>query len=138
MNSIKKNKKETIIISKNQSLVLKLLEKKKQPLTAYTILDKLRNYGFRAPLQVYRALDNLIEIGKVHRVESMNAFVACNNEDCIKLDFTAFAICDECENVSEIKETLGISFNKKAPPTDAEIKGVLEGTIKKPTGIFKK
>ena len=41
-------------------------------------------------------------------------------------------------NVSEIKETLGISFNKKAPPTDAEIKGVLEGVIKKPTGMFKK
>ena len=41
-------------------------------------------------------------------------------------------------NVSEIKETLGASFNKEAPPTDAEIKGVLDGTIKKPTGIFKK
>ena len=41
-------------------------------------------------------------------------------------------------NVSEIKETVGAGFNKKAPPTDAEIKGVLEGKIKKPTGIFKK
>ena len=41
-------------------------------------------------------------------------------------------------NVSEIKETLGAGFNKEAPPTDAEIKGVLDGTIKKPTGIFKK
>jgi hypothetical protein len=41
-------------------------------------------------------------------------------------------------NVSEIKETVGSGFNKKAPPTDAEIKGVLDGTIKKPTGIFKK
>jgi len=41
-------------------------------------------------------------------------------------------------NVSEIKETVGSGFNKKAPPTDAEIKSVLDGTIKKPTGIFKK
>ena len=41
-------------------------------------------------------------------------------------------------NVSEIRETVGSGFNKKAPPTDAEIKGVLDGTIKKPTGIFKK
>ena len=41
-------------------------------------------------------------------------------------------------NVSEIKETVGAGFNKKAPPTDAEIEGVLKGTIKKPTGIFKK
>ena len=41
-------------------------------------------------------------------------------------------------SVSEIRETVGSGFNKKAPPTDAEIKGVLDGTIKKPTGIFKK
>ena len=40
--------------------------------------------------------------------------------------------------VTAIKETVGSGFNKKAPPTDAEIKGVLDGTIKKPTGIFKK
>ena len=40
--------------------------------------------------------------------------------------------------VTEVKETVGASFNKKAPPSDAEIKGVLLGKIKKPTGIFKK
>ena len=37
---------------------------------------------------------------------------------------------------TEINETVGASFNKKKPPTDAEIKGVIKGTIKKPTGIF--
>ena len=37
---------------------------------------------------------------------------------------------------TEIKETVGAGFNQKKPPTDAEIKGVLEGTITKPTGIF--
>ena len=41
-------------------------------------------------------------------------------------------------NPEEIREIFGHGFNKKAPPTDAEIKGVLEGKIKKPTGIFKK
>ena len=40
--------------------------------------------------------------------------------------------------VTEVKETVGAGFNKKAPPSDAEIKGVLSGKIKKPTGIFKK
>ena len=38
--------------------------------------------------------------------------------------------------VTEIKETVGAGFNKKKPPTDKEIKGVLKGTITKPTGIF--
>jgi len=37
---------------------------------------------------------------------------------------------------TEIKEILGVGFNKEKPPTDEEIKGVLEGTITKPTGIF--
>jgi len=40
--------------------------------------------------------------------------------------------------VTEIKETVGAGFNKKKPPTDKEIKGVLKETITKPTGIFKK
>ena len=38
--------------------------------------------------------------------------------------------------LTEIKETIGAGFNKKNPPTDEEIKGVLEGTITEPTGIF--
>ena len=38
--------------------------------------------------------------------------------------------------VTEIKETVGAGFNKKKPPTDKEIEGVLKGTITKPTGIF--
>ena len=37
---------------------------------------------------------------------------------------------------TEIKETIGAGFNKKKPPTDKEIEGVLKGTITKPTGIF--
>ena len=37
---------------------------------------------------------------------------------------------------TEIRETVGPGFNKKKPPTDDEIKGVIKGTIKKPTGIF--
>ena len=36
----------------------------------------------------------------------------------------------------EIKEILGESFNKEKPPTNEEIKGVLEGTVTRPTGIF--
>ena len=37
---------------------------------------------------------------------------------------------------TEIRETVGPGFNKKKPPTDTEIKGVIKGTITKPTGIF--
>ena len=100
-------------ISKNQQIVLKLLEQEKKPLTAYAILDKLREFGLRAPLQVYRALDKLIIIGKVHRIESLNAFIACNIIECQSHDFTAFAICNECDNVSEIKDnSISLTLNK--------------------------
>lgn len=64
-------------LTKNQALVMGALTHSDGPLSAYTILDKLRDQGFRAPLQVYRALDKLLEYGLVHRLESLNAFVAC-------------------------------------------------------------
>ncbi len=64
-------------LTRNQSLVFNALDGASGPLSAYDILDKLRADGFRAPLQVYRALDKLVEYGMVHRLESLNAFVAC-------------------------------------------------------------
>lgn len=100
----KDRKKINANLSKNEEIVLSLLQKETQPLTAYSILDLLRVQGLRAPLQVYRALEKLINIGKVHRIESMNAFVACNSLECESLDFIAFAICDGCENVLEVRD----------------------------------
>jgi hypothetical protein len=37
---------------------------------------------------------------------------------------------------TEIRETVGASFNKDKPPTDEEIEAVIKGTTTKPTGIF--
>ncbi len=58
--------------------------------------------GIKAPLQVYRALDKLIEIGKIHKIESKNAFVACKNSNCEISNATAFSICEKCEKVTEL------------------------------------
>lgn len=65
------------VLTKNQLCVLEKLETASGPLSAYTLLDQLRERGFRAPLQVYRALDTLVKSGFVHRLESINSFVAC-------------------------------------------------------------
>lgn len=89
-------------LTKNQTLVFDALETANGPLSAYTILDKLRDDGFRAPLQVYRALDKLVEFGMVHRLESLNAFVACRQPDCESHQTIAFTICDSCGQVDEI------------------------------------
>lgn len=83
-------------LTRNQSLVLSVLEASGQPLSAYGILDRLREHGLKAPLQVYRALDKLLEIGRVHRLESMNAFVVCCHSLHRQLHprITAFEICE--------------------------------------------
>ena len=77
-------------LSKNQLLVLEIIEKAKEPLKAYSILFNVQKKGIKAPLQVYRALDKLIEIGKIHKIESKNAFVACKNSNCEISNATAF------------------------------------------------
>ncbi len=91
-------------LTKNQSLVMGALSASDEPLSAYTILDKLREHGFRAPLQVYRALDKLVEFGLVHRLESLNAFVACSHPGCDGHQTIAFMICEKCGQVDEITD----------------------------------
>ena len=93
-------------LTKNQGLVFDVLRRSEQPVSAYTILDKLRDHGFRAPLQVYRALDKLLEFGLVHRLESLNAFVACAHpaESCCRHGTVAFAICNSCGHVDEFHD----------------------------------
>jgi Fur family zinc uptake transcriptional regulator len=97
-------------LTKNQTLVFDALTRAEAPMSAYTILDKLRDHGFRAPLQVYRALDKLLEFGMVHRLESLNAFVACAHQhnSCCGAGHgngtVAFAICDSCGQVSEFHD----------------------------------
>lgn len=93
-------------LTKNQALVFSALSRADGPLSAYSILDRLRDQGFRAPLQVYRALDKLLALGLVHRLESLNAFVACSHPDeCHVHGITAFAICEKCGQVTEFSDT---------------------------------
>ena len=92
-------------LSKNQQIVLDIIEKAKGPLKAYSILFNVQKKGIKAPPQIYRALDKLIKMGKIHKIESKNAFVACRNSDCEISKATAFSICESCEMVDEISDT---------------------------------
>ena len=94
-------------LTRNQSLVLGVLKQAGATRSAYDILDGLRGEGVRAPLQVYRALDKLMEIGLVHRLESLNAFVACSDPHDHAAHVggvTAFAICEDCGSVTEFHD----------------------------------
>ncbi|MFC4624037.1 Fur family transcriptional regulator [Daeguia caeni] len=121
-------------LTRNQSLVYEVLSKAEGPLSAYTILDQLRDEGFRAPLQVYRALEKLLDYGLIHRLESLNSFVACSQSQCHRHGLTAFAICEQCGQVTEFSdaaienlvEAWGLQNGFKASKTTLELRGVCE------------
>ena len=86
-------------LTKNETLVLRVLTKTSEPLGAYAILKELRRHGFRAPLTVYRALDQLAAKGLVHKLESLNSWTTCCGED--HRNPSIFEICNDCGNVAE-------------------------------------
>ena len=91
-------------LTNNQQTVLDLLEVTKEPLKAYAILFNIQKQGIKSPLQVYRALDKLIEMGKVHKIESKNSYIACDNANCTSQTSTSFLICEICDKVTELKK----------------------------------
>ena len=81
--------------------VLELIAKANGGLKAYELLDKLTvEHAAARPPTVYRALDFLIEQGLVHRIESLNAYVAC---PCPEHDHGfQLLICRHCGRVEEL------------------------------------
>lgn len=80
--------------------VLQLLLEAKGPIKAYDLLAQLDQPGNKAkPPTIYRALDFLMNAGLAHKVEAINAFVACGHSHD---DGNAeLYICGSCGNVEE-------------------------------------
>jgi len=91
-------------LTANQQRVLATLQQANSPLSAYALLDRLRDAGFSAPVHVYRALERLAEQGLVHRLESLNAYVSCSHSGGCRHGLKAFAICDNCGHVDEFTD----------------------------------
>ena len=83
-------------LTKNQQIVFSALVSAKEPLSAYKILDlaRVKREGLKAPLTIYRALDGLLKKGLAHRIESLNAFVACSSAP--HKEAAGFMICEQC------------------------------------------
>jgi Fur family zinc uptake transcriptional regulator len=75
-----------------------------QSVGAYEVLDRLAKKGTRlAPISIYRALDALLEAGVVHRLESKNAYFACNRLHQPRTGRRPmFLSCEKCGNVQEV------------------------------------
>ena len=84
--------------------VLEILLQDHRALGAYTILDRLRDDGFGSqPTVAYRALDFLVSNGLAHKIERLNAFIACAHTN--HSHTPAFMICRLCDAVAEAQSS---------------------------------
>ena len=94
--------RESLRLTPVRRKVLELLLQEHRALGAYAILDMLREAGFGSqPPVAYRALDFLAEHGFVHKIERLNAFVACVHPE--ETHSPAFMICRLCDAVAETR-----------------------------------
>lgn len=90
-------------------------------ISAYDLLDNLKETdGAAKPPTIYRALDFLLEQHFIHRVESQNAFIACNHfSDDHQLQLF---ICETCKEVQEVHSPqIQHSLNEQARLNDFQI-----------------
>lgn len=101
--------------------VLEILLKEHRALGAYAILETLGKEGFGSqPPVAYRALDFLTAHGFVHKIERLNAFVACAHPD--RSHAPAFMICRNCDAVAEAQSaTAGGLFGDAADAAGFQI-----------------
>lgn len=95
--------KRTRPLARNYEHVYRALRADGGPMTAYEVLDAVRTKGISAPPTVYRALSRLVDQGLAHRLESINAYIACSDPEHAE-GATVFAICEECGLIEEIAD----------------------------------
>src|SRR5665213_694255 len=112
--------------------VLQALLESHVPASAYDVIERLAGLGVRrdgsksgstksdsskrlAPISVYRALEFLTANNFAHRIESMNAYVACDRGDDCEPGATLFLICDNCGAAAEApSDALGSLIGREA------------------------
>jgi Fur family zinc uptake transcriptional regulator len=90
-------------LTETRARVLEIVAESHKPIGAYDILQRLAGErGRAAPPTVYRALGFLVEQGLVHRIDTLNAFIACF--DAEMSHDAGFLICESCQTVEEIAD----------------------------------
>ena len=80
--------------------VMNCLRKSNGPMSAYDVLADLRQFNPKiAPPTVYRALTKLSEQGEIHRIESLNAYIACQCDHHSQASI--LSVCDDCGSIEE-------------------------------------
>lgn len=109
---------------------LEILLEAHEALGAYDVLARLDADGFGSkPPVAYRALTFLVDAGLAHRIERLNAFVACTHPSSGEDHDPAFLICNRCGTVAEREAG-------RAMQTSAEAAGFqIERTVLEAEGI---
>ena len=83
--------------------VLAALYASHRPVSAYDLIERIAASGQKppAPVTIYRTLDFLRTQGFIHRLESLNAFIACPS-DHRPDEPIVFMICEGCGGVDEV------------------------------------
>ena len=89
----------TRVRTMNDDAVLEVLSTATTPLSAYQVLAALKDQGIQSPPVVYRALERLEKAGQIHRVEQLNAYVACPGDH--EGRSVILAVCSCCKRVEE-------------------------------------
>ena len=87
-------------LTESRRRILEILLQEHKAMGAYDILGLLTREGYGAqPPLVYRALDFLVEHGFAHKIERLNAYIACMHpgDDHAPV----FLICRKCGKVAE-------------------------------------
>jgi Fur family zinc uptake transcriptional regulator len=106
--------------------VLELLLEAGQPVKAYDLIAGFAEGAPAKPPTVYRALEFLSKQGFAHRIESLNAYVACRHSASEGADnhAAAFLICDCCGATREIDPAVLDSIQTAAGARDFTVQAV--------------
>lgn len=122
---------EAICVRRDQKLtaprrrVLELLLEAGQPVKAYDLMAAYEPGAPAKPPTVYRALEFLEREGFAHRIESLNAFVACRHPlQEGRAHAAAFLICDCCGATREIEPEIGGTLAAQAGAAGYDIKAL--------------
>jgi len=97
---------ETLVERRGQRMtplrrkVLRLLVECAEPAKAYDLLGQLDGAGSAKPPTIYRALEFLQDVGLAHKIESLNAYVACGH--AAHAHSAVFMICSQCGAAEEL------------------------------------
>ena len=92
--------------------IYRALEMAKEPLTAYELRDQVNrqsNESFNIST-IYRVLDFWTELGLIHKIDSSNTFIVCNDDHRNHVH-----ILQHCTQCQSVKESCEISSLVKMP-----------------------